>query len=360
VAFFDDATQGLRAVQGTGKPLPSASSIARLPIIDVPPVTSAFGMQYASHRPSGHACIAQEAGMNIQRRSFLLFVTLAAAAAMAAPTASGAQSGASIPDMSGVWLHPSGPGFEPLSSGPTSIVNRSRINGTGNINQLVGDYTNPILKPAAAEVVKKHGEIMLSGAGYPDPRNQCTPQGVPYVFTSGGIQLLQQPDKITILYDYDHQVRHIRMNQSHPNHVAPSWYGDSVGHYEGDTLVIDTVGFKIGPFSMVDRFGTPHTEALHVVERYRLLDYEAAKEGMERDAKENFRPQPETVDRSKSGKYLQLQFTVEDDGVFTVPWSATITYGRPFVEWSEFVCAENTQWFPGTEAAIPTADKPDF
>ena len=92
-------------------------------------------------------------------------------------------------------------------------------------------------------------------------------------------RLLQQPDKITILYDYDHQVRHVRMNQSHPAHVTPSWYGDSVGHYEGDTLVIDTVGIKVGPFAMVDWYGTPHTEALHVVERYRLLDYEAAKEG---------------------------------------------------------------------------------
>jgi hypothetical protein len=117
-------------------------------------------------------------------------------------------------------------------------VNRSRRNGTGNINQLVGDYTNPILKPGAAEVLKKHGEIMLSGTGYPDPRNQCTPQGVPYAFSSGGMQLLREPDKITILYDYDHQVRRIRMNQNHPSQVTPSWYGDSVGHYEGDTLVI--------------------------------------------------------------------------------------------------------------------------
>lgn len=85
---------------------------------------------------------------------------------------------------------------------------------------------------------------MLSGTGYPDPRNQCQPQGVPYVFTSGGMQLLQQRDKVTFLYDYDHQVRHVRMNQPHPAQVTPSWYGDSVGHYEGDTLVIDTVGFK--------------------------------------------------------------------------------------------------------------------
>ena len=79
------------------------------------------------------------------------------------------------------------------------------------------------------------------------------------------------------------------MNQPHPAHVTPSWYGDSVGHYEGDTLVIDTVGIKVGPFAMVDLYGTPHTPALHVVERYRLLDYEAAKEGLERDAKRKFR-----------------------------------------------------------------------
>jgi hypothetical protein len=113
--------------------------------------------------------------MNVQR-DFLLVVTLAAAAATpvfgqsVAPTVgsanSGRGSGASIPDISGKWLHPSIPGFEPLSSGPTSVVNRSRRNGTGNINQLVGDYTNPILKPEAAEVVKRHGEIMLTGAGY--------------------------------------------------------------------------------------------------------------------------------------------------------------------------------------------------
>ena len=308
--------------------------------------------------------------MNVQRRDFLLFVTLVVAAATpvwgqaAAPTASGAQSGASIPDVSGVWLHPSIPGFEPLSSGPTSVVNKSRLRtgpqaGTGNINQLVGDYTNPILKPEAAKVLKQHGEIMLSGTGYPDPRNQCQPQGVPYVFTSGGMQLLQQRDKVTFLYDYDHQVRHVRMNQPHPAQVTPSWYGDSVGHYEGDMLVIDTVGFKVGPFAMVDRFGTPHTSALHVVERYRLLDYDAAKEGMERDAHEN-QIAMGTRDETVRGKYLQLQFTVEDEGVFTMPWSATITYGRPLIEWPEFVCAENTQWFPGTEAAIPTADKPDF
>jgi hypothetical protein len=183
---------------------------------------------------------------------------------------------------------------------------------------------------------------------------------VPFAFPSGATQLLQQPDKVTILYTYDHQVRHVRLNQSHPAHVTASWYGDSVGHYEGDTLVIDTVGIKIGPFAMVDWYGTPHTEALHVVERYRLLDYDAAKEGLERDAKENFRAQPPSINRNDGEKYLQLQFTVDDEGVFITPWTATMTYWRGLADWAEAVCAENTLWFPGQEAALPTADKPDF
>ena len=103
------------------------------------------------------------------------------------------------------------------------------------------------------------------------------------------VLLLQQGDRITMLYDEDHEVRRVRMNAQHPAKLTPSWYGDSVGHYEGDTLVIDTVGFKLGPFSAVDQYGTPFTEALHVVERYRLIDYDAAREAWVRGGKENVR-----------------------------------------------------------------------
>jgi hypothetical protein len=99
------------------------------------------------------------------------------------------------------------------------------------------------------------------------------------------------------------------MNRPHSVPMTPSWYGDSVGHYEGDTLVIDTVGLKVGPFSSVDQCGTPHTEALHVVEHYRLLDYEAAKEALERNAKENLRfPRgitPWDFDPNYKGKHLK-------------------------------------------------------
>ena len=180
--------------------------------------------------------------------------------------------------------------------------------------------------------------------------------------TKGGpTQLVQTPDKVLILYGYNHQVRHVRMNAKHPDHVTPSWYGDSVGRYEGDTLIVDTVGMKIGPYSMVDWYGTPHSEALHVVERYRMLDYDGAKDGFEQDAKEHNVPEGKPVANTQ-GRYLQLRFTVEDKNVFTMPWSATITYARPLGEWEEHVCAENTLEFysRGTQAAVPTANKPDF
>jgi hypothetical protein len=326
--------------------------------------------------------------MALRRRDLLLIVSLAIAAATpafgqaltptVAPANSGKASTASIPDFSGMWIHGSIPGFEPLRSGPTSLVNRSRRSnalllqdlaidwrGPGappsesvsNILELVGDYTNPILQPWAAEVVKKFGELSLSGVGVPSPRNQCWPGGVPFVFTSGAIQILQLPDKIAILYNYDHQVRYVRLNQSHPALMTPTWYGDSVGHYEGETLVVDTVGIKVGPFAAVDWYGTPHTQALHVVERYRFIDNDAAKDGWERDAKENWRAQPPPNYR---GKYLQLEFTVEDEGAFTTPWTATMTYGRGRGDWVEAVCAENTKWYSGKEAAVPQADKPDF
>jgi hypothetical protein len=273
---------------------------------------------------------------------------------------------ASTPDFSGIWAHPSAPGFEPLPSGPGPVTNRVRRNGVSSNYGQVGDYTNPILKPEAAEVVKKYGEIELSGLAHPTPSNHCWPSGVPYIFFQYGMQMLQQPDEITFLYLRDHEFRHVRMNQPHPAQVTQSWYGNSVGYYDGGTLVIDTVGVKTDrPLAMLDIYGTPYTRALHVVERYRLLDYEAAREGLERDAKENDRV-PNTsmqLDPDYRGKYLQLLFTVEDQGVFTMPWSATITYGRPSGEWVEDVCVEgtpNAHYFPQKEAVFPTANKQDF
>jgi hypothetical protein len=308
--------------------------------------------------------------MNLRQPKFLLLAAAAMAAATpamgqtatpaAGTTGSATQGAASIPDFSGIWWHPSLPGFEPPASGPGPVTNRSRRDGISDYNQLVGDYTNPILKPEAAEVVKKHGELSLAGVTYPNPANQCWPEPVPFIYKNFGLQILQQPDRLTMLYEQDHEIRHVRMNQPHPIQVTSSWYGDSVGHYEGDTLVIDTVGTRTDrPFAMIDLYGTPYTRALHVVERYRLLDYEDAKEGLDRDAKENLRPGG-IMDRNYRGKYLQLLFTVEDEGVFTTPWSATITFGRGTDQWPETVCAENIHQYYRKDSEVPTADKLDF
>ncbi len=285
---------------------------------------------------------------------------------LAGSAGAGAQSAASIPDFSGPWMHP-GLGFGPPLSGPGPVRNKSRLpSGASNFSLVVGDYTNPILKPEAAEVVKKFGEISSSGLAFPDPDNMCLQNPLPYIFWNFSVRLLQQPDKVTLIYAHDNDFREVRLNQPHPATVIPSLHGDSVGHYEGDTLVIDTVGIKVGPYRMIDRFGTPYTQALHVVERYRLLDYEATKEALARAEKEWPRVGG-GIDPNFRGKGLQLEFTVEDAGVFTMPWSATITYGRdanPY--WDERVCAENVQhdyqanYYSDKSAHLPTANKPDF
>jgi hypothetical protein len=277
--------------------------------------------------------------------------------------AAGADNRSAIPDFSGFWAHPYLTGFEPPASGPGPVTNRSRRrDGVANFQQLVGDYTNPILKPEAAQIVKQHGDISLAGQGYPTPSNQCWPGGVPYVFWDFTLQMLQTPDRITMTYRQGSEVRHVYLNQPHPAKVTPSSYGDSVGHYEGDTLVIDTVGIKKGPFAMLDMYGTPYTEKLHVVERYRLVDYDEAKDAIERNAKENSAALGNGADFDPNyrGKVLQLHFTVDDEGVFTMPWTATITYRPNVLPWSEQICAENPRDFNHEESRLPTADKPEF
>ena len=134
-----------------------------------------------------------------------------------------------------------------------------------------------------------------------------------------------------------------------------------IGHYEnGDTLVVDTVGQKHGPFSMLDLYGTPFSDALHVVERYRLLPYEEAKEGLDRDTKENFHAGA-GIDRNYRGKHLQIFFTVYDPTVFTTPWSATITYGPRVRRMAgNRVRRKHPPILQTRTPQVPTADKPDF
>jgi hypothetical protein len=306
--------------------------------------------------------------MNVQRRDLFLLAMLVTTAMPASAQTVGqpAPAAGATPDFSGIWAHLAWPDVEPPSAGPGPVTNTSHRNGVSNIYELVGDHTNPILRPYAARAVKTQGEKEVNGGPAPTPSNQCWPGGVPFVLHNNiGMQMIQQPDRITILYSNDHEVRHVRLNEPHPAVVTPSWYGDSVGHYEGDSLVVDTVGVKVGPFAMVDMYGTPHTQALHVVERYRLLDADAAREAEDGGEKNNYRlPNSDpgfAPDRNYKGRGLALQFSVEDDGVFTTPWTAGITYRRPLGGWPEMVCAENPHKYrEGKVASLPTAGQPDF
>ena len=115
-------------------------------------------------------------------------------------------------------------------------------------------------------------------------------------------------------------------------------YGESVGHYENDTLVVDTVGLSADTF--IDNYRTPHTTQEHVVERFKLAE---------------------------GGKMLQVDIRVEDPGAFTMPWSARQTYrlGQPLEslhgQLLEAICSENNEvLIDATVATTPKADKPDF
>ncbi len=121
------------------------------------------------------------------------------------------------------------------------------------------------------------------------------------------------------------------MNRAHSVSLAPSWYGESVGHYEGDSLVIDTVGMNAK--TPVDIFGTPHSDRLHVVERLRLIN---------------------------NGRQMEVVFTVDDPNNFTSEWSGRILYNRSNVMGlEEEVCAENDR-LPEGVYDIPTETKPIF
>jgi hypothetical protein len=242
-------------------------------------------------------------------RQLLLVVAFVALPRAAEPAPS------AIPDFSGLWQHTPIAEYQAVPGQPGPVWDQKHpLSPTYLQVTLEGNYDNPILQPWAAAEVRKHTEAAHAGRPIPSPQEVCQPSGVPNVITlPAPVQFLQQPNEIVILYQRDHQTRHIQMNATHSANPARSWYGESIGRYEADTLVIDTTGMNAK--TPVDIFGTPHTEALHVVERYRLID---------------------------DGKRLEVVFTVEDAQAFTTPWSARMVYDRANVPaLTEEVCAEN-------------------
>jgi hypothetical protein len=275
----------------------------------------------------------------------VLLTVLAAlpAAGFAAPETSSA-----IPDLSGVWGRNTIDYSAPDSGkGPLKNISGSRT-------VMVGDFHDPMLKPWAADIVKRNGEIARTGAAFPTAHNQCWPEPPPYILGNQELQVLQQKHQVLLMYSHGSQVRHVRLNATHPANPVPSWYGDSIGHYEGGALVVDTIGVKLAPLSSLDRYGTPHTPALHVVERYHMVNQAAATS--EPRATGGFRGNDDAIDRSYKGKVLRVDFTVEDPGTFNMSWSGVVVYNRAKGMFIEDVCAENIHdYITGKDSAVPTA-----
>jgi hypothetical protein len=147
----------------------------------------------------------------------------------------------------------------------------SRVTGQ-QPTQRIGDISNPNLKQWAKDVMKKDNGEVLAGKFAFTARSSCRPAGVPgfEVLLGGALSILQSPSKVTMIFSGNAETRHIPLNVPHSANPKPSWYGESVGHYEGDTLVVDTIGLNDKTF--IDNYRTPHTDQLHVTERWQLIE----------------------------------------------------------------------------------------
>ena len=279
-------------------------------------------------------------------RNRVLVSGVLAALMGAAPTASSvAQERAAPPDFSSnlagwVGLNGGGPYFEAdPGRQPGPVVSDPDYpfvpNGVGlQPTFRIADLSNPNLMPWAKELMKRDIDEVLSGKKSAfTAQSSCVPGGVPGFMAYGGgnpIVFLQTPKEVLLYFTGDQQIRHVYMDVPHSANPKPSWYGESVGHYEGDTLVIDTIG--LNNKTTADIYRTPHTEQMHVVERWRIVE---------------------------GGQMMESVFTVDDPGTFYRPWTAMRRYRRIQQEPIENICAENNS-VNIFDYHVPTAEKPDF
>ena len=247
------------------------------------------------------------------------------------------------PDSTTAWVADrlTGDDFLSPASGPGPVMSDKAHpyipNGLGKQpTYRVADLTNPILMPWAVDQMRKANEEVLAGKVPFIARERCWPGGVPGFLVDARIvpvYFIQRPKEILMIIQQDSATRHIHLDVPHSANPAPSWFGESVGHYEGATLVVDTIGLNDRTF--VDNYRTPHTSQIHVVERFSLIE---------------------------DGKTLQVSVTVDDPGAFNMPWSAIQRYRRvQRVPMEEQPCAENNNnYLNESVRPIPQADRPDF
>jgi hypothetical protein len=236
-----------------------------------------------------------------------------------------------------VGLNGGGPFFEPVPGRLPPVAQDPAHpfvpNGVGKQpTYRISDLSNPNLKPWVKEHMKKDNDEVLAGKVAFTAGSSCMPLGVPGFMSQGGpnpVYFLQTPKQVWIVVPSNQQVRRVYMDVPHSANLKPTWYGESVGHYEGDTLVIDTIG--LSDKMVLDVYRTPHTEKLHVVERWRVVD---------------------------GGKMMEATFTVDDPDAFYEPWSGMRRYQRAQRDDAEIICAENNQHL--FDYHIPVAEKPDF
>jgi hypothetical protein len=238
--------------------------------------------------------------MSNMKHKLLLAGALIAGLAFAADA-----QNASPPDFmqGGMGWNPAG-GMEPMP-GPSPVSQDPKVkyvpnNVGGQPTWRYADVNNPNLTEFAKSGLLKANQMVDGGFALYNRTSRCWQPGVPVLNLSPGrTYFLQTPKEVYIIWQRDQIVRHVYLNVPHSKNPAPSWNGESVGHYEGDTLVVDTIGQTTKSF--VDLYRTPHSDKLHVIERFRMTD---------------------------NGAKLQLEMTIDDPVAFVKPWKGTRTWTK--------------------------------